>query len=185
MAPFARAAVASSVDEATASPAVAPPIADGIGKSYTIAKVGVFVPDGDIGSLDDGIGAELIFGRALLPFLALEGQIGYLAADGRFGSTDLDVWAIPMFVNARVSVPILIFEPYAGVGIGGVYADYEAAGSFSGNDFVAAWDAFIGLEVGLGRLAIGAEYKYLQTDDTDRGFAIEGATTSLFMSLPF
>ncbi len=56
-----------------------------------------------------------------------------------------DLWAMPLFVNARVSVPILIFEPYIGGGIGDIYADYDAGASFANDDFVLAYDAFIGL----------------------------------------
>ncbi len=160
-------------------------IADGIGESYTMAKLGVFMPDGDIGGLDDGVAGELIFGRELLPFLAVEGSLGYLSADGRFGPTTMDLWAIPLFVHLRGSLPVLFFEPYAGVGIGGLYADYDAGSAFSSTDFVAAWDAFLGLEFGVGGLAIGAEYRYLQTEETKDDFAIEGSTASLFVSLPF
>jgi hypothetical protein len=168
-----------------AAPAPAPRRGDGIGRQYTIAKIGTFMPSGDIEHLNDGVAAEVIFGRALLPFLAVEGSLGYLAADGNFLGTHLDLWAIPVFVNARASVPVLFFEPYAGVGIGGMYVDYKASGVYSNTDFVSAWDTFIGLEVGLGRLAVGAEYKYVQSSDTKDHFAIEGSSATLFVSLPF
>jgi opacity protein-like surface antigen len=156
-----------------------------VGKSYTMAKVGIFMPAGDIEDLDDGLSFEGVFGRELLPFLSIEGSIGYLSADGNFGPTQLDLWAVPLFVNGRVSLPILFFEPYAGVGIGGIYADYEAAGLMSDSDFVAAYQAFLGVEFGLGRLAVGAEYRYLKSEDTKDDFALEGGIASLFVSLPF
>lgn len=174
---------ASDGDRVASAPA--PKFADGIGDSYTIVKAGVFMPAGDLEDMDDGYSAEVIFGRELLPFFALEGQLGYLTTDGGFGSTQLDLWAVPLFVNGRLSVPILFFEPYAGVGIGGMYADYDAGPTFSGNDFVMAYNAFIGLEVGIGSLAVGAEYKYVQTEDTKDDFAIEGGMASLFVSIPF
>ena len=169
---------------ATSDSALLPKRGDGIGNSYTIAKVGAFMPAGDLEDLDDGVYFEGIFGRELLPFLAVEGQIGYLATDGQFGSSTLDLWAVPLFVNARFSLPILFFEPYAGVGIGGMYADYEA-GSFSSSDFVMAYQGFVGVEFGLGNLAIGAEYKYVKSEDTKDDFAIEGGVASLFVSIPF
>ncbi len=174
----------TATDPVSAVPA-APPIADGIGQSYTIAKLGTFMPAGDIEDLDDGFAAELIFGRELLSFLAIEGSLGYLQADGTFGNTQFDLWAIPAFVNVRASVPILFFEPYGGIGLGGLYADYESDAGLASDDFVLAGAAFVGVEFGLGRLAVGAEYKYLQSEDTDDGFAIEGSTVSLFASLPF
>jgi hypothetical protein len=172
-------------DLTATAPAPTPRRGDGIGKQYTIAKVGTFMPSGDIQHLNDGVAAEVIFGRALLPFLAVEGSLGYLQADGNFLGTHLDLWAIPVFVNARASVPVLFFEPYAGVGIGGMYVDYKASGVYSNTDFVSAWDTFLGLEVGLGRLAIGAEYKFVQSSDTKDHFAIEGSSATLFVSLPF
>ncbi len=177
------ASTATSSSMANRSPLL-PKRGDGIGSSYTILKAGVFMPAGDLEDLDDGTYFEGTFGRELLPFLAVEGQIGYLSTDGQFGATSLDLWAIPLFVNVRLSVPILIFEPYAGVGIGGIYADYEA-GSFSSSDFVLAYNAFVGLEVGLGSLAVGAEYKYVQSEDTKDDFSIEGGIASLFVSIPF
>lgn len=160
-----------------------PKIADGIGTSYTIAKLGTFMPSGDLESLDDGLSGELIFGRQLMSILALEGSVGYLQADG--GTGGFELWAVPVFVNLRLSVPILFFEPYGGIGVGGMYADYQSAGLGSSDDFVLAGSAFVGIEFGLGRLAVGAEYKYLQTEDTSDDFAIEGGTASLFVSLPF
>ena len=69
-------------------------------------------------------------------------------------------------------------------GIGGVYADYKA-GSLSNNDFVGAWDAFAGLELGLGGFGVGAEVKYLQTQDTKDDFAIEGTSAMLYLALGF
>ncbi|MCA8965181.1 MAG: outer membrane beta-barrel protein [Planctomycetes bacterium] len=165
----------------------APPrkILDSIGSSYTIVKAGAFLPSGDLEDLDDGISGELIFGRSVLSFLALEGSVGYLGTDGQFGSTQLDLYAIPVFVNARASLPVLFFEPYAGVGIGGMFVDYSASGLYSASDFTGAWNGFVGLEFGLGRLAIGAEYKYIQSADTKDDFAVEGSTASLFVSMPF
>jgi hypothetical protein len=160
------------------------PRGDGIGRSYTKVRAGAFVPEGDISALDDGIAADVTFGRSLLPFLAVEASLGYLEADGRFGSTNLDLWAIPLFINARGSLPILIFEPFIGVGVGGIYADYKA-GNVSGNDFVLAYDAFIGVEVGLRGWGIGLEYRYLQSEDTDDNFSIEGSIVSLYASFGF
>jgi opacity protein-like surface antigen len=175
----------SASEDSTAVAGALPKRREGIGNSYTIVKAGTFMPEGDLANLDDGFAAELIFGRELIPFLSIEGSLGYLAADGQFGSTQIDLMAIPLFVNGRVSLPILILELYGGIGIGGIYAEYDATGGFSGDDFVAAAQAFLGLEVGLGRLAAGVEYKYLQSEDTKDDFSIEGGIASLFVSVPF
>lgn len=179
------AAAAPRTDDAMA-PAVAPVTPKRVlgGDSYTIGKVGMFMPAGDLDNLDDGLAAEVIFGHKLMPFLSIEGSLGYLSAEAQGGSNQFDLTAIPLFVNGRLSLPILILEAYGGVGVGGIYADYEA-GAFSDSDFVLAYQAFIGLEVGLGNLAVGAEYKYLQSEDTSDNFSIEGGIASLFVSVPF
>src|SRR5687768_1432142 len=60
-----------AIPRAVAAPREATPpprILGGVGKSYTIGKVGIFLPSGDIDSLDDGVSAEVVFGRQLLPF---------------------------------------------------------------------------------------------------------------------
>ncbi|HEX5051210.1 MAG TPA: hypothetical protein VFZ65_05525 [Planctomycetota bacterium] len=176
--------VEDAAPEPLASPAQPPRLLD-IGKSYTIVKAGTFLPEGDLKDLDDGFSGELIFGRSLLSFLALEGSLGYFGADGQYGAARFELDAIPLFINARAGVPILFFEPYVGVGVGGIFADYKASNVLSGNDFVLAYAGFIGLEFGLGRLAVGAEYKYIQSEDTKDDFSIEGATASVFVSVPF
>jgi len=161
------------------------------GDSYTIAKIGAFMPAGDLddGGVDDGLAVDLIFGHKLMPILSIEGSIGYITADGGVGN--FEIMAIPLFVNGRLSLPILIFEAYGGLGLGGIYADYEATG-VSDSDFVLAGQAFLGVEVGLGNLAIGAEYRYIKSEDTSGfvggsadDFAIEGGIASIFVSLPF
>lgn len=172
---------AREVEAATTTPR----LADFIGKPYTIVKAGTFLPSGDLTDLDDGVAGELIFGRSVLSFLAIEGSLGYLNADGQFGATPFELWAVPAFVNVRASLPVLFFEPYVGAGVGGMFADYSAGSLYSNSDFVAAYDAFVGLEFGIGNLAVGAEYKYVRSDDTENDFSIEGNTATLFVSIPF
>jgi hypothetical protein len=169
---------------ATATALATPRLADD-DSGYTIAKAGWFSPDGDIDGLDDGAAVELAFGRKLIPFLSIEGSIGYLSADGNVGSQPLDLWALPLFVNGRFSVPILVFEGFVGAGIGGMFVDYEATGLFSDEDFVFAGNVVLGAEVGLGGFAAGIEYKYITTEETKNDFSVEGSILSLFASLPF
>jgi opacity protein-like surface antigen len=152
------------------------------GDSYTILRAGAFFPDGDISSLDTGSSVDILFGTELLPFLGLEISLGYLGADG--GASGDEFWAIPAFVNARASVPILVLEPYAGAGVGGMYADYQV-GALEGDDFVAAWNAFLGVAVGLSDLAVGAEYRYLQSEEADDIRSLEGSVVAVFGQLPF
>lgn len=154
------------------------------GDSYTVGKIGVFVPEGDLSDLDEGVAFELAFGKKLLPILSIEGSLGYVGTEGRVGSVDVNVDSIPLFVNGRVNLPILVFELYGGIGIGGIYTDYSLQG-FDDNDFVAATQAFLGVEFGVGGVGVGAEYKYLASDETKDDFRIEGSVASLFVTMPF
>ena len=58
-------------------------------------------------------------------FLALEGTVGYLNTSGPLSTS---LWAIPAFINARAQIPLLIFELYAGAGLGGIEAYYSEYG---------------------------------------------------------
>jgi opacity protein-like surface antigen len=166
-------------------PTAATPRVLGNADSYTVGKIGVFMPEGDLSNLDDGVAVEVVFGKKLLPILAIEGSIGYLGTDGSIGGFDVNVDSIPLFVNGRVGLPVLVFELYGGIGIGGIYVDYSGAQGFDNNDFVAAMQGFLGLEFGLGGVGVGAEYKYVASDDTKDDFRVEGGVAQLFVTMPF
>ena len=167
---------------AEVAPATVAPVPAVFGKNgYTRLSAGLFSPMGDIDSLDDGINAQLAFGRGILPFLSLEAAVGYINAEG---SSNQELQAVPLLIKGRVDLPILIFGIYGGLGIGGMYAEYEA-GPFDDSDFVLAGTAFLGVEVGLGDLALGLEYEYLTSEETDNNFTIEGQSVLLTLRLPF
>jgi opacity protein-like surface antigen len=164
------------------NPAPAAPLPKGLfGGGFTRARLGAFVPTGDLDTLDDGVFGEVGFGTGLLPLLSAEVSLGYLQADNAAGA---ELTAVPLFVNARVDVPILVFGIYAGVGVGGLLADYEVLG-VDDSEFLVASRAFAGLEFGLGNLAVGAEYQYLASDETDAGFTIEGHAGLVTLTIPF
>jgi hypothetical protein len=172
---------------ADATPAVIPSTTAPLpligGKGYTRFSLGSFMPAGDIDALDDGFYGDVAFGTELLPFLAIEGSLGYLQVDG---SNDQELTAIPLLVQGRLQLPILILEAYAGVGVGGLYADYELGfGLGSDSEFLLAGSGFVGLEVGLGNLAVGLEYRYLVSEESDPGLAIEGHSGLVTLTLPF
>src|SRR5690606_25625700 len=62
------------------------------GSGTTRLDLGVFAPRGDLGDLDDGVFAQVAFGRELASFLSVEASIGYLEADGTnvLGAADVD-----------------------------------------------------------------------------------------------
>jgi opacity protein-like surface antigen len=168
------------------APTAAPPKSIVGGDSYTVGKIGTFIPEGDISELDEGVAVEVVFGKKLLPILAIEGSIGYLGADGQFGGFDVNLDTIPLFVNGRVGLPVLIFELYGGIGIGGIYVDFSGLPqNVDNSDFVAAMQAFLGVEFGLGGVGVGAEYKYVASDNTNADLRIEGGVAQLFVTMPF
>jgi hypothetical protein len=148
---------------------------------YTRFSLGVFEPDGDIKGLDTGYYAQVAFGGDLIRFVALEASLGYGTADG---PGDSELRFVPLFVNARGQLPITVFEFYGGAGVGGMWADYEF-GPNDDSEFLLAGNAFVGAEVGLGKLAVGIEYRYIATEETDRDFAIEGHCGLVTLTLPF
>lgn len=145
-------------------------------------KAGAFFPEGDIEDLDTGYYGELAYAYSVVPALAIEATAGYLDIDGEEMGIQAELWAVPVFVNARVQLDIWILEVAGGAGIGGVYVDYEVAG-IGEDDFVGAWDAFLGAEVGLGGFRLGAEAKYLGTEDTKDDFSLEGLAAMVMLSI--
>lgn len=169
-----------------ASPALAPaPVAPprGLlgGDGYTRLALGAFAPASDLDALDTGVYGHVAFGTDLLPFLAVEASLGYLDAEG---SLNQELTAVPALLSGRVQLPLLVFEAYGGVGVGGMLADYEV-GAADDTEFLLAGTAFAGLELGVGRLAVGVEYRYLTSEETDAGFAVEGHCALVTLTLPF
>lgn len=169
---------------ATGEPAPAAPVAPKLfgGEGYTRFSLGTFDPTGDIEGLDTGYYAQVAFGSDVIRFLAVDVSLGYASADGP-GDTELRV--LPLFINGRAQLPITIFELYAGLGVGGMWADYDFGVGNDDSEFVLAGTAFLGGEVGLGKLALGLEYRYLTSEETDRNFAIEGHCGLITLTLPF
>lgn len=178
-----RATPVTKPDRSTVVPVIPGERAEG-NSSYTMLKVGPFYGRGDLDGLDTGIWGEVVFGRELLPFLAIEGMVGYFQADDS-GAVKSEIWGIPVMAQARAKIPVAILEPYAGVGLGGMYVDAEAGPFYDETDFVFASSVFAGAAVGLGNLSVGIEGKYVATDEVNGDFRVEGASAFAFVSLPF
>jgi hypothetical protein len=137
--------------------------------SYFAARIGPLWFIEDLEDLDVGFNAEVAFGFRPISLLAFEFQSGYLWGETD-GSLDAEIWGIPFLVNAKLIIPVLILEVYAGVGFGGYYIDTEASTvglSDSEEDIVFGGNAFVGAGFVLGPFAVGVEGKYIQTDDFD------------------
>jgi len=165
----------------------APPLGDDkIGRSYTELHLGWFDPHGDLSSLDTGFWGDIAFGRSFLSMLSVEASIGYFDTTGR---NNAEVYGIPLLISAKLGVPIAIVEPYIGVGVGGVWANAKASGFGSHDDFALIYDGFIGIEFGLAGFSVGAEYRYVKSDNLEgpggSGYQLEGNVFMLTGSLPF
>lgn len=139
----------------------------GFGSSYIMAKAGPLWFYDDLNELDVGVNFNLAFGRRILPFLAIEIESGYFWAEPEFTSS-IDFWGVPLLVNAKVIIPLAIFEVYAGIGVGGFYVEIKGGGE-SESDFVFGGDAFVGADLKAGPLLLGVELKYYLTDAIDFG----------------
>ena len=131
------------------------------GTNYLTAKGGVFYPKES--DLNSGWIANLAFGRYFTRLFSLEVEGGYMAPDPDVSSVDL--YAIPLMLNARVNLPLWLLEAYGGVGGGGTYYNIDVSSSHS-DGWLLTGSAFLGANlVLLDRLTGGLEVKYYWTDE--------------------
>ena len=108
---------------------------------------------------------SLSYGVNLMEIFAIEFESGYFWGEDT-GSFDAELWGVPVLVNAKLSLPVLMFDLYGGAGLGGFYLDAEA-GPLDDDDWVFGGDVFLGADFDLGPLSIGAEVKYFIAENTD------------------
>ena len=121
----------------------------------------------DADALDDGFILGVSWMRFLSRIFAVEFELGYIDADGEEDDVDAEVWAMPIMINGRASIPIWVLEAYAGLGIGGFYYDAEA-GDVDDDGFLFGGNAFLGAGVNLAdAISLGLEAKYYVTEDID------------------
>ena len=167
---------------------------DRSGKSHTSIGLGAFIPmeDLDRAGVDTGFWGDITFGHRINKFLSIEPSVGFFTASGN----GIDVYGVPLMIDARLGIPVLILEPYIGAGIGAAWIHSKIPGAGSNDDFTYIWDAFIGLEAKLGGFRLGAEYKYVRSGDVGpvtqptgvpggAEFQLEGSVVSLTATLPF
>jgi opacity protein-like surface antigen len=141
---------------------------------YVALKGGLFWGTDELSDVDETIYTEIAFGYYLVRrILAVEMDTGFFYNEEDLGPITAELWGVPLFVNVRAGIPVLFLEPYAGIGIGGVYIHTEIINQ--DDDVVFAGDVFAGLNFNLGdRLFLGAEAKYILTDKTDSGINLTG-----------
>jgi opacity protein-like surface antigen len=138
------------------------------GGTYLVGKLGPLWYLDDLEDLGAGLDFEALIGVRLIPFLSLEFGSGYIWGEDDSGSTEGELWGVPVLAQLRVAIPVLFFEPYAGAGVGAYYFHVEVRepGPKAENDSLTfGWNIFAGVNFNLGPLFIGGEVKYLRTQD--------------------
>jgi hypothetical protein len=108
--------------------------------------------------LDPGYILDASFGRYPSQLFALAFEGGFVAPDPDAPSTDL--FAVPLMLNGRVSIPVWILEAYGDAGVVGVYYDIEI-GPPDDDAWLLAGNAFLGADIAIfGKLTGGRELKH-------------------------
>jgi opacity protein-like surface antigen len=102
------------------------------GGTYFFGNIGLFEPNdyyvdyyGTYGleGYSSGLSLNGGLGYRMNPFFAVEGTVGYLAAER--GSDE--AYAIPVTIGGRLILPHPMFEPYFGFGVGAYFATLKEA----------------------------------------------------------
>jgi len=130
-----------------------------VGSGYTNFMLGYY--NSKVNGAGEGEIFNLRFGRYFTSLISLEGELGFFQTNG-IGDNRLR--GLPVMANGRINLPLLMFEVYGGVGLGGIYYDSRIGGVKS-DDWIWAGNAFIGAAFSiLDKLQVGIEGKYYQTE---------------------
>lgn len=164
------------------TPAPAAEDEDRRGTNYLTAKGGVFYPKES--DLDSGYILNLAYGRYFTRFLAVELEGGYLVPGTDESSVDL--YAVPLMLNARLNLPLWILEAYGGLGGGGTYYNFDSPSSDS-DGWLLTGSAFLGANLVLfDRLTGGLEAKYYVTEEVrNSNDSLGGLAVTLTLGLRF
>lgn len=72
----------------------------------------------------------------------------------------LEVRTIPVLLTLRLAIPIAFVAPHVDLG-GGVYFNRATLGDASFDETTLGWHAALGCDVLLGRLVVGADFRYM------------------------
>ena len=154
------ACVAPGTDSRTAREAKA-------GDVYGVLRLGELDPKGDYKALDPGFWGTYSLGRRLTSALALEASFGWFDITGGNGNGYQEIYGAPLTIDLRLDLPVPLVEPYVGVGGGGVWCTNKIRGLEADESNALLWDAFAGIQINLGGLALGAEVRHVQSGDLD------------------
>ena len=126
--------------------------------NYAAVKLGGYLPQAnDVEDFDDSLYGELAVGRYFHPNFAGEFGIGYTKSDGPAGA---DLTIMPVTLGVRGVLPMGSVEPFATLGLGLFYSEWEAPG-FSEDDTVFGIYAGAGVNFNFtGNMFLGVEGRY-------------------------
>lgn len=130
--------------------------------NYFVAKAGVFSPQSDLSSYDEGFNGEIAYGHYFHPNFAGEIGIGYFRVDGDDGKYDGKIESFPFSLSAKAVLPLNRFELYALGGLG-AYITHDTVEHVYTDDYIA-----FGVHLGAGAnfnitdtIYLGIEGKYV------------------------
>jgi hypothetical protein len=131
--------------------------------NYATLKGGAIDPTDD--DIDTGWYFGGVFGQRVSNLVSMEFETGYGEVEHEVRNSDL--FAIPMLLNARVTVPVGFLDLYGGGGLGTTYYDFESS-SIGVEGWLFTGDLFAGVETEIReRMTVGVELKYHFTEEME------------------
>ena len=131
---------------------------------YAMLKLGEYIPQsGDLSNQNtkNGFAGQFAFGYYPIPYIALEGGVGYFQTSGNVSNVSRTFSAWPWEISTRFALPIAFLEPYLLIGAGAYFTRAEI-GNVGKDSIQFGYFGGGGLNFNLGRsYFIGAEAKYL------------------------
>jgi opacity protein-like surface antigen len=152
-------------------------IGGSIPQNPTLSKFSGPITAGDEMELSAGIQFDFAVGYRVLPWLTLEGELGFsnneVDSVGDWSYPDSALSQMTMMFNVEFAYPRGPLVPFVGIGAGGVLSDlsfgndyyyYWSESDGSGSDFVPAAQVFAGLRYEFNdHCSLGVTYRFLVT----------------------
>ena len=157
---------------------------------YAELRAGPMFFASDLAKLSPGLDAEVAVGYYPSKVLAVELTSGVIWGESGEGTIDR-AYAIPIVVNAKVAFPLGPVEAYGGAGIGAYFVRVEVGTDTleaCDCDWVFGGNVFLGANLDVGPVMIGAEVKYILTAAAPAGngrASLEGLAVLLGVGIRF
>ena len=131
---------------------------------YAMLKLGEYLPEtSDLSNqnMGNGFAGQVAFGYYPIPYVAVEGGVGYFESKGNVSGVDRKFNAWPFEISGRLVLPISFLEPYLLAG-GGAYFTRAEIGNVGRDSVQFGYFGGGGLNFNLGKTYfVGIEAKYL------------------------